>query len=118
MSNTVRHPLALHGVIKSQRPVNGKHGQTNVVNLVKPKYLMNPDDADNGIGVEVSIWAKDADWFAGLQDGTEVVILGIWKATPGVPTPATMAHKFQTFTTHKLSVNPVLMAQIARVPKR
>lgn len=117
-SNTVQHPIALHGTVKFKKPVKGKNGPTNVLNLVKPKYLVNTDNANDGVGLEVSVWAKNADWFAGLEEDTEVIILGIWRAISGVPSPAKSAGKFQTFTTHKLSVNPVLMAQIVRVPKR
>jgi hypothetical protein len=116
--NTVQIPIALHGTVKSKRSVDGKHGPTNVLNLSKPKYLANGVDTGNGIGMEVSVWAKDASWFVGLEEGAEVVILGIWKTTAGTPSPAKKEGKFSTFTTHKLSLNPILMAQIARVPKR
>lgn len=115
--NTVQYPIALHGTVKFKKPFDGKFGPTNVLNLVLNKYQTNPDENSNGVGVEVSIWAKDADWFAGLDIGTEIIILGLWKAKLGVPSPAYKEGRFQTFTTHKLSVNPMLMAQIIRVPK-
>lgn len=117
LRNTVQYPIALHGVVKSKAPYEGNYGPTNVLNLVKNKYQTNPDDSSNGIGVEVSIWAKDADWFAGLDAGTEIIILGLWKTKSGAPLPAKKQGKFQTFTTHRLSVNPLIMAQITRVPK-
>lgn len=116
LHNTVQHPIAIHGTVKSKKPVDGKYGPTNVLNLIKPRYLTNPDDPDNGIGIEVSIWAKNADWFNGLEENTEVVILGLWKAKPGISSPAQKVGKFKTFTTHKLNTTLMLMAQIARIP--
>lgn len=119
LRNTVQQPIALHGTVKSKRQVTGKYGTTNVLNLVKNKYLENAEDKGNGIGVEVSIWSKDADWFSGLEEGTEIVILGLWKATLSAPSQAQKPeNKFKTYTTYKLSVNPVLMAQIAKVPTK
>lgn len=118
LRNTVQYPIALHGTVRSKAPYEGDYGPTNVLNLVKNKYQTNPDDSGNGIGVEVSIWAKDAGWFAGLDIGTEIIILGLWKAKPGAPSPAKWEGKFQTITTNRLSINPILMAQITRVPKK
>lgn len=121
LHNTVEHPIALHGTVKSIKPVpgvRGKYGPTNVLNLEKDKYRANPNDPNDGLGVEVSVWAKNADWFSGIQEGAEVVILGIWKAKAGASSPAVVSGRFPSYTTHKLSVNLVLMAQIARIPQR
>lgn len=118
--NTVQHPIALHGTVKSKRPVAGKSGPTNVLNLAKPKYAADADNSEMGIGVEASVWCEDAEWFAGLGEGDEVVVLGMWKGKAGEPVDSSKPdkYKYKSFTTHKLSVWPVLVAQIARVPKK
>lgn len=118
--NTVQHPIALHGTVKSKRAVKGKNGPTNVLNLAKPKYVADPDDPEIGVGVEASVWCEDADWFSKLNEGDEVVVLGMWKGKAGETTSSSKPgqYRFKSFTTHKLTVWPVLMAQIARVPSK
>lgn len=60
---TVKHPVALHGVVKSKRSpvIDGR--VTNVINLHMPKYAADAEDAAHGISVEASIWSDDATWF-------------------------------------------------------
>jgi len=65
--NTVQHPIALHGTVKSKRPVAGKNGPTNVLNLAKPKYVADTDNPEMGIGVEASVWCEEADWLYRAQ---------------------------------------------------
>lgn len=115
--NTVQYPIALHGTVKSKRPVKGKNGPTNVLNLAKPKYIASVDNPEIGVGVEASVWCEDADWFSGLNEGDEVVVLGMWKGKAGEPSNSSKPdqYRYKTFTTHKLTVWPVLVAQIARV---
>lgn len=119
-TNTVQHPVALHGTVKSVRAVAGGKGATNVLNLARPKYVADARDSDTGIGVEASVWCEQADWFSDLHEGDEVVVLGMWKTRAGEPQPSRKPgeYRFQWFTTHKLSVTPVLLAQIAKVPSR
>lgn len=116
--NTVQHPIALHGTVKSKRPVASKNGPTNVLNLAKPKYVPDAENPAMGIGVEASVWCEDADWLAELNEGDEVVVLGMWKGKTGEPSNSSKPdqYRYKSFTTHKLSVWPVLVAQIARVP--
>jgi hypothetical protein len=117
--NTVEHPIAIHGTVKLVRPVPGKWGPTNVLNLVKPKYIADTNNPELGIGIEASVWCDNAEWFGRLNEGDEIVVLGMWKAKAGEPKASSSPkYRFKSFTTHKLSVTPVLLAQIARVPSR
>jgi hypothetical protein len=85
--NTVQHPIALHGYVGSKRIGVGKNGQS-VLNLQKDRYQQDPQNSENGIGVEVSVWAKDATWYSGIDEGDEIVVLGLWNATKKTPEPA------------------------------
>jgi hypothetical protein len=118
--NTVQHPIALHGTVKSKREVTGKNGPTNVLNLAKPKYVPDSGNPGMGVGVEASVWCEDGEWLAGLNDGDEVVVLGMWKVKAGELSNSSKPdqYKYKSFMTHKLSLWPVLVAQIARVPKK
>lgn len=117
IQNTVQYPMALHGYVGSKRIGVGKKGQS-VLNLQKARYQQDPQNSENGIGAEVSIWAQDAAWFSGIEEGDEVVVLGLWNATRKLPVTAKKIGRYKTFTTHRLSVNLVLAAQLAKVPLR
>ncbi|GLU33899.1 hypothetical protein WKR88_25585 [Trinickia caryophylli] len=116
---TVKHPIALHGVVKSKRSpiVDGR--PTNVINLHIPKYVDDAADAVHGISVEPSIWTDNADWFEGIEEDSEVVVLGLWKAKPGKRVPASEPgkYRFSDFTKHKLNLTLSLKAQVAQVPR-
>jgi hypothetical protein len=118
VGNAIQYPIALHGHVKKKRLNTGKTGRSHVLNLQKDRNRQNPDDAENGISVEVSVWSEDAGWFDGIEEGDEVVVLGLWKANAGTPTVPDTAGRYKTFTTHKLRLNLVLMAQVAKVPGR
>ncbi|WP_321854033.1 hypothetical protein [Paraburkholderia tropica] len=115
---TVKHPVALHGVVKSKRSpvIDGR--PTNVINLHLPKYVADANSASHGIGIEASIWCDDADWFDGIEEDAEVVVLGMWDARTGKrwPSKEPGKYRFSEFTTHKLNLTLALKAQIARVP--
>jgi hypothetical protein len=116
---TVKHPVALHGVVKSKRnPVIDGRPAT-VINLYIPKYVADANDATHGIGVEASIWSDDADWFEHIEEDTEVVVLGMWNARVGKRWPAKEpgTYRFLEFTTHKLNLTLTLKAQIAKVSR-
>lgn len=115
--NTVQHPLALHGYVGSKRIGVGKNGQS-VLNLQKDRYRQDPENSENGIGVEVSVWAKDATWFSEIDKGDEIVVLGLWNATAKTSEPAKKTGRYKTFTTNRLSVSLALMAQVAKVTVR
>lgn len=116
---TVKHPIALHGIVKSKRSpiVDGR--PTNVINLHIPKYVDDAADAIHGISVEPSIWTDNADWFDGIEEDSEVVVLGLWKAKPGKRGPASEPgkYRFSDFTKHKLNLTLSLKAQVAQVSR-
>ncbi len=116
---TVKHPMALHGIVKSKRSpiVDGR--PTNVINLHIPKYVDDAADAMHGISVEPSIWTDNADWFEGIEEDSEVVVLGLWRTKPGKREPASEPgkYRFSEFTKHKLSLTLSLKAQIAEVTR-
>lgn len=118
LHNTVQHPIAIHGVVDSIRFVNGKYGPTNVLNLITPKSIKDANDPKNGIRVQASCWSKDGDWFDGFVPGAEIVLLGMFKATAGTPQPSTQPgkYRFDTFSTHKMSITLSVRAQVAPVP--
>ncbi|WP_439890837.1 hypothetical protein ACS7SF_16995 [Ralstonia sp. 25C] len=116
---TVKHPIALHGVVKSKRSpvIDGR--LTNVLNLHVPKYSADAADETHGLSVEASIWADQAEWFDEIEEEAEIVVLGVWKVKSGKRAPAREAgkYRFSDFTTHKLNLTLSLKAQIARVPR-
>ncbi|WP_342617547.1 hypothetical protein [Rhodoferax sp. GW822-FHT02A01] len=113
--NTVTHPLALHGKVTSKRIGVGKYRNRNVINLQKSAYRQNPEDLNNGVGYEVSIWSDDANWFNSIEKDDEVIVLALWNVDAGVANTVT-GRRFNTYTTHKILTNLVLMSQIAKVP--
>lgn len=116
---TVQHPIALHGIVKSINHPVIDGAVKHVINLHVPKYTADGDDPAHWLSVEASVWTRHADWFAGIVEGDEIVVLGVWKAKAGVRGPAKQTSRYHgsDFTTHKLSLEPQLMAQIAKVPK-
>ncbi|MCW3540491.1 hypothetical protein [Burkholderia cenocepacia] len=116
---TVKHPIALHGVVKSKRSVVIKGRTKNVINLYIPKYADDAEDESHGISVEPSIWTDRADWFDGIEKETAVVVLGVWKAKPGEREMPKEPDKYRhsAFTKHALNLTLLLKPQIARVPK-
>lgn len=118
--STEQFPIALHGIVRSVRTVPSKNGQTNVLNLAKPKYVPYADNPEVGVGVEASVWCEDADWLTGLNQGDEVIILGMWRARAAELSESSRPgqYRYKAFMTHKLSVTLVLPAQIARLPSK
>lgn len=115
--NTVQHPIALHGYVDSKRIGVGKNGES-VLNFQKDKYQQDPQNSENGIGVEISLWAKDSTWFSKIDEGDEIVVLGLWSATRKAPIAAKRPGRYKAFATNKLSVSLVLMAQVAKISTR
>jgi hypothetical protein len=115
--NTVQHPIALHGYVNTKRIGVGKNG-SSVLNLQKGLYQEDLGDPENGINAEVSIWSNDAAWLAEFEPGDEILVLGLWNTSSKVTELAEKKGRYKSFTTKRLSVNLVLMAQMAKVSKR
>ncbi|MDD2059090.1 hypothetical protein N5D52_27965 [Pseudomonas sp. GD03860] len=114
--NTIQHPIALEGRIRSVRTALKNDPSKNVLNLQMNKYRGAPQEPSNGIGLEVSIWSPKSEWFKGLQQDDDVVILGVWKATTNATEPAPMKDGyFKTLTKRRLSLTLVLKAQITKI---
>lgn len=116
---TIQHPIALHGIVKSISHPVIDDAVKHVINFHVPKYAVATDDPTHWLSVEASVWTRHTDWFAGIVEGDEIVVLGVWKAKAGGRGPAKQTSRYHgsDFTTHKLSLEPQLMAQIAKVPK-
>lgn len=114
---TVEHPIALHGIVKSKRLGAGKDGK-HVINLAKPKYIAASDTPEQGIGVEVSVWCKDEAWFSGVAEGAEIVVLGMWENRAGKVSDPVKPGRYKSFVTHKLTLEPILITQIAKVKSK
>lgn len=114
-SNTTQHPIALHGFVKN--PKTHLHGKehSNVLNLQMGKYSADPEDRNKAIGLEVSIWSRDADWISDLKEEDEVIVLGIWHTSPGTTTPAKKPGRYTSFQVNRLNLNLSLKAQITKV---
>ena len=114
--NITQHPIALEGQVKSIRTEIKGDAAKNVMNLQMNPFRMDANDANNGIGLEVSIWSPQASWFRGINPGDKVVVLGMWKINPGSALPAPIqGGRFMTLTKRRLNLNLILKAQITKV---
>jgi hypothetical protein len=114
--NTVSHPIAIQGRIKSVRYAVKDKPSSNVINLVMNKVQADPNDPSNGIGLEVSIWSNQPEWFKGFEQDDEVVVLGIWRHSVSEPRPAAMqGGRYETLTNRRHSLTLALKAQISLV---
>ncbi|MDR6500015.1 hypothetical protein J2785_003171 [Burkholderia ambifaria] len=66
---------------------------------------------------EPLVWTDNADWFEGIEEDSEIVMLGVWKTKPGKREQAGERgkYRFSDFTKHKLNLTLSLKAQIAPV---
>ncbi|WP_248766249.1 hypothetical protein [Pseudomonas protegens] len=114
--NVVQHPIALQGNVKSVRRALKGDASKNVLNLQMNAFRVDQDDADNGIGLEVSVWSRETAWFNGLEDGDDVVVLGVWKSSITPPSAAPReGGRFKTLTKRRLSLSLILKPQISKV---
>ncbi|WP_274410566.1 hypothetical protein [Pseudomonas sp. NEEL19] len=114
--NVVQHPIAIQGNVKSVRRGLKGDASKNVLNLQMNPFRIDQDDADNGIGLEVSVWSRETAWFNGIEDGDDVVVLGVWKSSITPPSAAPReGGRFKTLTKRRLSLSLVLKPQISKV---
>lgn len=113
--NTVSHPIAIQGAVSSIRTaINGNKAQ-NVINLQMNKFRADSDDPANGVGLEVSIWARESAWLKGIQKDDEIVVLGMWNHSIKAPEPAPKMGRYKTFTKRRLSLTMILKAQVSKI---
>lgn len=113
--NTVQHPIAIQGSVSTVRKAIKDDPTRNVINLQMNKFRVDPNDPDNGIGLEVSIWARDPAWFEGIKKDDEVVVLGMWKPSIEAPVNAPGEGHFKTLTKRRLTLTLVLKAQVSKI---
>ncbi len=113
--NTVSHPIAIQGAVSSIRTaINGNKAQ-NVINLQMNKFRADSDDPANGVGLEVSMWARESAWLKGIQKDDEIVVLGMWNHSIKAPEPAPKMGRYKTFTKRRLSLTMILKAQVSKI---
>jgi hypothetical protein len=113
--NTIEHPIAVHGFLKPPKTNLKGIKTSNVLNLQIGKRKTDPNDRDNCLSVEVSIWSHKPDWFKGLKEDDEVIVLGLWKASREEPRASSREGRYKTFQTYRLSLNLSLQAQITKL---
>lgn len=117
-SSTVQYPIAIHGTVGAvKRDIQTKFGVKHILKLARPRTTPDDDDPENRIGIDVTIWSKNVDWVSNFEVDDEVVVLGLWKATPGKKEAASDPQKYRcaTFQTHQLNLTLRLPLQVARV---
>ncbi|UEB97867.1 hypothetical protein LIS66_09980 [Pseudomonas sp. HN2] len=113
--NTVQHPIAIQGAVSSVRTEIRGEKSKNVINLQMNKFRADPDDSENGIGLEVSIRAKDPAWIKGIEKDDEIVVLGMWKHSSTAPEKSPRQGRFKTLAKRRLTLNLVLKAQVSKI---
>lgn len=117
-SSTVQYPIAIHGTVGAvKRDIQTKFGVKHILKLERPRTVPDSDDPENRIGVDVTVWSKNVDWISKFEVDDEVVVLGLWKATPGKKDAASDPKKYRcaTFQTHQLNLTLRLPLQVAPV---
>lgn len=89
--NTLQHPIAIQGRIKSVRYAVKDKPSSNVMNLVMNRVHVDPNNPSNGISLEVNIWSNQPEWFKGFKQDDEVVVLGVWRHSVSESRPAPIA---------------------------
>ncbi|MGU9838244.1 hypothetical protein ACU683_14045 [Pseudomonas salmasensis] len=113
--NTTQHPIAIQGRVNAVKTELGGKKTSNVLNILMNKYRADSDNPENGIGLEVSIWAHDASWISEFAKDDEVVVLGMWRPATMTPSETTMLGRFRTLTKRRLTLNMVLKTQVTKI---
>lgn len=113
--NTIQYPIAIQGRVSSVRPEISGDATKNVINLQMNRYRPDPNNADNGIGLEVSLWSRQAAWFQDFKKDDEIVVLGMWRPNIMAPSEAPQGGRFKTFTKRRLSLSLLFKTQITSV---
>ena len=112
---TNQYPIAIQGRVGKITCAIKDDPTRNVLNLQKLKASANPNEATDGISLEVSVWAAKANWFDGVNEGDEVVVFGLWKAPAPTQTKSTKEGYFKTYTNRRLNLTLAVKSQITKV---
>ncbi len=115
LQNTTQHPIAIQGRVSTVKTELGGKKTSNVLNILMNKYRADSDNPENGLGLEVSIWAHDASWISGFAKDDEIVVLGMWRPATMAPSETTRPGHFKTLTKRRLTLNMVLKTQITKI---
>lgn len=108
---SVKVPAAILGTIKSIKPVAGKNGPLQVINLVAPtRKTEKPDVLDSAIA---SIWSTESNAFDAYKPGQAIVAFGMWDFGEIKDSlNKKEGSKIRAFRNHELRLWPVAKAQL------
>lgn len=111
---TVTVPVAIVGVVKSIRTIDGKNGKFSVINLAGP--YRKTDEKDTLDSVSVSIWSPDIEMFESYKVDDVLLAFGIFDAS-GVSekTNKSSTSSVKKFRNHDLRLWPISKSQLCKV---
>ncbi|NIC06556.1 hypothetical protein [Billgrantia bachuensis] len=111
---TVTVPIAIIGVIKSVRAIDGEKGKFTVINLAGP--YRKTDKKDTLDSVYVSIWSPDVGLFEGYKAGDVLLSFGIFDAAKVTEKPNNSStSSVRKFRNHDLRLWPISKSQLCKV---
>lgn len=111
---TVKVPIAICGVVESNKVIHGNGGDFSVIDLVGP--YRKTDTVDVLDAVNVSIWSPDLDVFKGYKADDRVLAFGLWDAKEIYEKSKVSSRlAVKTFRNHDLRLWPVSKAQVCKV---
>jgi hypothetical protein len=111
---TVTFPVAITGVIKSIRTLDGKNGRFSVINLAGPYRKTDKDDTLDA--VNVSIWSSDTGLFESYKINDSLLAFGIWDAkVVSEKSKKSSTQSVKKFRNHDLMLWPISKSQLCKV---
>ncbi|WP_018918090.1 hypothetical protein [Vreelandella zhanjiangensis] len=111
---TVTVPVAIIGVVKSIRTIDGKNGKFSVVNLAGP--YRKTDKKDTLDSVNVSIWSPDFELFESYKVDDVLLAFGIFDASKvSEKSNKSSTSSVNKFRNHDLRLWPISKSQLCKV---
>lgn len=111
---TVTVPVAIVGVVKSIRAIDGKSGKFSVINLAGP--YRKTDDKDTLDSVNVSIWSPDIELFESYKVDDVLLAFGIFDAIAvSEKSNNSSTSSVKTFRNHDLRLWPISKSQLCKI---
>jgi hypothetical protein len=111
---TVAVPIAIVGVVKSIRAVDGKKGKFSVINLAGP--YRKTDKKDTLDAANVSIWSPDIELFESCKVGDALLAFGIFDAGEvSEKSNKSSSSSIKKFRNHDLRLWPISKSQLCKV---